>query len=168
MLRLRIPIILVLAALCAGTAQAQVDTGTILGTIRDQSGAVVPGATVTVREAATNAVTTFIADAEGNYVATPLRIGTYSVTVELTSFKTQTREGIVVRLQDRWRVDFDLEPGDIKESVVVTGEAPLVQSETSSLGEVVDRRQIVDLPLNGRNYIDLATLTSGGPEPAVA
>ena len=58
-------------------------------------------------------------------------------------------------------MDFELEPGDINESVVVTGEAPLVQSETSSLGEVVDTRQIVDLPLNGRNYIDLATLTSG-------
>ena len=67
----------------------------------------------------------------------------------------------MLRVQDRLRLDFELEPGDIKESVVVTGEAPLVQSETSSLGEVVDTRQIVGLPLNGRNYIDLATLTSG-------
>ena len=67
----------------------------------------------------------------------------------------------MLRVQDRLRLDFELEPGDIKESVVVTGEAPLVQSETSSLGEVVDARQIVGLPLNGRNYIDLATLTSG-------
>ena len=161
MLRLRIPFIVVLAALCAGTAQAQVDTGSILGTIRDKSGAVVPGATVSVREATTNALTTLIADAAGNYVATPLRIGTYSVSVELAGFKTETREGIVLRVQDRLRLDFELEPGDIKESVVVTGEAPLVQSETSSLGEVVDTRQIVGLPLNGRNYIDLATLTSG-------
>ena len=161
MLRLRIPVILVLAALWAGTAQAQVDTGTILGTIRDQSGAVVPGATVSVREATTNALTTLIADAEGNYVATPLRIGTYTISVELAGFKTDTREGIVLRVQDRLRLDFGLEPGDIHESVVVTGETPLVQTETSSLGEVVDTRQIVDLPLNGRNYIDLATLTSG-------
>ena len=137
------------------------DTGSILGTIRDKSGAVVPGATVSVREAGTNALTAVSADAAGNYVATPLRIGTYSVTVELAGFKTETREGIVVRVQDRLRLDFDLQPGDIKESVVVTGEAPLVQSETSSLGEVVDTRQIVGLPLNGRNYIDLATLTSG-------
>ena len=128
MMRLRIPFILVLVALCAGTAEAQVDTGSILGTVRDKSGAVVPGATVTVREAGTNASTAVIADDEGNYVATPLRIGMYSVTVELAGFKTETREEIVVRVQDRWRVDFELQPGDIKESVVVTGEAPLVES----------------------------------------
>ena len=83
------------------------------------------------------------------------------MSVELPGFKKQTREGIVLRVQDRLRIDFELEPGDVTESVVVTGEAPLVQSETSSLGEVVDARQIVGLPLNGRNYIDLATLTSG-------
>jgi len=114
MLRLRIPLILVLAALCAGTADAQVDTGSILGTVRDRSGAVVPGATVSVREAGTNALTAVIADEAGNYVATPLRIGTYSVTVELAGFKTETREGIVVRVQDRLRLDFELQPGDIK------------------------------------------------------
>jgi hypothetical protein len=161
MVRFRIQFVLSLVALWAGTAQAQVDTGSILGTVRDKSGAIVPGASVTVREATTNAVTRLVADAAGNYVATPLRIGTYSVTIELTGFRKETREGIVLRVQDRLRVDFVLEPGDIKESVVVTGEAPLVQSETSSLGEVVDTRQIVGLPLNGRNYIDLATLTSG-------
>ena len=111
MRRLRIPFILVLAALCAGTAQAQVDTGSILGTVRDKSGAVVPGATVSVREATTNALTTLTADAAGNYVATPLRIGTYSVTVELAGFKTETREGIVVRVQDRLRLDFELAAG---------------------------------------------------------
>jgi Carboxypeptidase regulatory-like domain/TonB-dependent Receptor Plug Domain len=161
MLRVRGQFILFLAALWAGTAQAQVDTGSILGMIRDKSGGVVPGATVTVRESTTNTVMTLIADAAGNYVATPLRIGTYAVSVELTGFKKETREGVVLRVQDRLRLDFELEPGDIKESVVVTGEAPIVQSETSSLGEVVDARQIVGLPLNGRNYIDLATLTSG-------
>src|SRR4029453_15435346 len=105
MLRLRIPAILMLAALCAGTAQAQVDTGTILGTVRDQSGAVVPGATVSVREAKTNALTTVITGATGNYVATPLRIGTYTISVELVGFKTDTREGIVLRVQDRLRLD---------------------------------------------------------------
>ncbi len=154
---------LVLAAglLGASPALAQVDTGSILGTVRDKSGAVVPGATVNVLESSTNTLTVRSADASGNYVATPLRIGVYAVTVELTGFKKQTRAGIVLRVQDRLRIDFELEPGDLAESVVVTGEAPLVQSETSSLGEVVDAQQIVALPLNGRNYIDLATLTSG-------
>lgn len=160
MRRLRILLVL-LVALAPGTAHAQVDTGSIVGTVRDKSGAIVPGASVSVRESTTNTLSTLIADSAGNYVATPLRIGVYAVSVELTGFKKQTREGIVLRVQDRLRIDFELEPGDVTESVVVTGEAPLIQSETSSLGEVVDARQMVGLPLNGRNYIDLATLTSG-------
>jgi hypothetical protein len=157
------PLLLALLAVAfaASPALAQVDTGSILGTVHDKSGGVVPGATVTVRESTTNTVVTLIADVAGNYVATPLRIGTYTVSVELMGFKKETREGIVLRVQDRLRLDFDLVPGDIKESVVVVGDAPLVQTETSSLGEVVDARQIVGLPLNGRNYIDLATLTAG-------
>ena len=160
MLRHRIAFTL-LVALWAGAAQAQVDTGSIVGTVRDTSGAIVPGASVSVRESTTNALSTVVADAAGNYVATPLRIGVYALSVELAGFKKQTRDGIVLRVQDRLRIDFVLQPGDVSESVVVTGEAPLVQSETSSLGEVIDARQIVALPLNGRNYIDLATLTTG-------
>jgi hypothetical protein len=152
---------LFVSGLAAAPALAQVDTGAIVGTVRDKSGAVVPGASLSVRESATNTLSALTADAAGNYVATPLRVGVYAVSVELTGFKKQTREGVVLRVQDRLRIDFELEPGDVTESVVVTGEAPLVQSETSSLGEVVDARQIVGLPLNGRNYIDLATLTSG-------
>jgi hypothetical protein len=150
-----------LALLVPALAQAQVDTGTILGSVRDKTGAVIPGAHVSVRESTTNTFTALVADAAGNYVATPLRIGVYVVSVELAGFKKETREGIVLRVQDRLRIDFTLEPGDISESVVVTSEAPLVQSETSSLGQVIDARQIVGLPLNGRNYIDLATLTTG-------
>src|SRR6185295_3433085 len=159
--RFRVDFLLLLVVFGVGTAQAQVDTGSIVGTLRDTSGAIVPGASVTLRESTTNTLTTRTADAAGNYVATPLRIGTYAVSVELAGFRKETREGVVLRVQDRLRVDFVLQPGDVAESVVVQGEAPLVQSETSSLGEVVDARQIVGLPLNGRNYIDLATLTSG-------
>jgi hypothetical protein len=87
--------------------------------------------------------------------------GVYAVSVELAGFKKETREGIVLRVQDRLRIDFKLEPGNLAESLTVTGEAPLVQSETSSLGQVIDASQIQGLPLNGRNFIDLATLTAG-------
>ncbi len=153
---------LALAALCFAStpALAQVDTGSILGTVRDKSGALVAGASISVRESTTNA-TKKLNETWSSYVATPLLIDTYTVSVERTGFKKQTREGIVLRVQDRLRIDFELEPGDVAESVVVVGDAPLIQSETSSLGEVVDAQQIVGLPLNGRNYIDLATLTSG-------
>ena len=98
---------------------------------------------------------------DGDYIATPLRIGTYTVSVDLQGFKKATRSNLVLRVQDRLRVDFQLEVGDMSEAVVVTGEAPLIQTETSSMGEVIDSRQIQSLPLNGRNYLDLATLTVG-------
>src|SRR5262245_6717955 len=150
-----------LALLAPVFASAQVDTGAIVGTVKDKSGAVIPGATISVREMTTNTQSTFTADASGNYVATPLRIGAYAVSVEHEGFKKETRDGIVLRVQDRLRIDFELDPGALTESVVVTSEAPIVQSETSSLGEVVDKNKIVGLPLNGRNYIDLATLTTG-------
>ena len=122
---------------------------------------------VSLRDTATNTVTQLVADAAGNYVATPLRIGVYAVSVELPGFKKQTREGIVLRVQDRLRIDFDLEPGAVAETVVVTGEAPLVQSETSSLGEVVDARQIVGLPLNGRTRTRARCSRSPQPGRAV-
>jgi hypothetical protein len=140
---------------------AQVDTGTIVGTVLDKSGAVVPNATVTLTEVQTNIKTIVKSDAEGNYIATPLKVGNYSISVAIAGFKTQTRENVVLRVQDRLRADFELQVGEVTEKILVTEEVPLVQTETSSLGEVIDSRQITDLPLNGRNYTQLATLTTG-------
>jgi len=148
-------------ALLPGIARAQVDTGTILGTVRDASGAAVADGTITITETKVNASTTVKTNSTGDYVATPLRIGTYSVSVDVQGFKKATRSEVVLRVQDRLRVDFQLQVGDVAEVVVVSGEAPLIQTETSSMGEVIDSRQIQSLPLNGRNYLDLATLTVG-------
>src|SRR5713226_4478461 len=140
---------------------AQVDTGLIVGTLHDQSGAVVPGATVTANEVNTNTRTIMHSDAGGNYFSPPLRVGKYTVSAEAQGFSTQSRENIVLQVQDRLRVDFDMRVGEVSERVVVSADAPLIQTETSSLGEVVNDRQVSDLPLNGRNYLDLATLTAG-------
>ncbi len=140
---------------------AQVDTATLVGTVRDASGAVVPGATVAATQVETNMGTTTKTDAEGNYVLTPLKIGKYSVTAEAAGFKKQTRGNITLNVQDRLPVDFDLQVGAVTETVNVSEAAPLVETETSSLGEVIDSRQITDLPLNGRDYLQLATLTTG-------
>jgi outer membrane receptor protein involved in Fe transport len=142
-------------------ARAQVDTGSILGTVHDPSRAPVDGATLTITETKTNAVTSVKTNSSGDYIATPLRIGTYSVSVVAPGFKKETRSGVVLRVQDRLRIDFKLEVGGVEEAVVVSGEAPLVQADTSSMGEVIESRQIESLPLNGRNYLDLATLTVG-------
>ena len=154
-----IPLLFVLLA--SSNIRAQVDTATIVGTIRDASGAVVPGAAVAATEVNTNVKVSTHSDSEGNYVLVPLKVGTYSVTVEAMGFKTQVQSNVLLQVQDRLRVDFSLTVGAVSQTVNVTEQVPLVQTESSSLGEVIGSRQITDLPLNGRNYLQLATLTTG-------
>jgi hypothetical protein len=112
-------------------------------------------------DVATNASYKTQTDGIGNYASPPLRPGNYKVMAEAQGFKTQTRSTVVVQVQDRVRIDFDMAVGAVSENVVVTAETPVIQSETSSLGEVVAAKQIEDLPLNGRDYVQLATLTTG-------
>jgi outer membrane receptor protein involved in Fe transport len=140
---------------------AQVDMATIVGTVQDASGAVVPAAAVTARELNTNISTSTKADASGNFVITPLKIGRYVVTVEAAGFKQEARSGIDLQVQDRLKVNFTLQVGAITDTVNVDAQTPLIQTETSSLGNVIGTRQITDLPLNGRDYTQLATLTAG-------
>ena len=142
-------------------AFAQVDTGTVAGSVRDSSGAGLASASVTFVDLATNATSKAQADASGNYTSPPLRPGDYKVTAEASGFKTQTRSTITVQVQDRLRVDFDLTVGSVSENILVTAETPIIQTDTSSLGEVITTDQITELPLNGRDYIQLATLTTG-------
>ncbi len=141
--------------------QAQVDTATIVGTVQDSSGAIVPGASVTATEVNTNIKTSTRTDTAGNYVLTPLKIGNYAVAVEAQGFKKETRGGVVLQVQDRVRVDFALQIGSISEAINIEADVPVVQTESSSLGDVIASRQITDLPLNGRDYTQLATLTTG-------
>jgi len=145
----------------ANELYAQADTATIVGTVHDATGAVVPGAPVTVTAAGTNVATATRTDAAGNYVVTPLKIGDYVVAVEAQGFKKQTRSGILLQVQDRVRVDFTLDVGSVTETVNIEAVVPLVQTESSALGDVIGGRQITDLPLNGRDYTQLATLTTG-------
>ena len=148
-------------AFTALVAFAQVDTGTIAGSVRDSQGASVASATVTFVDIATNGVTKTETDEKGDYVSPPLRPGTYKVQAEAKGFKTQTRATIALQVQDRLRVDFDMAVGSVSENIVVTAEVPNVQTDTSSLGQVVGTAQIEELPLNGRDYIQLATLSTG-------
>ncbi len=140
---------------------AQVDTATVVGIVRDTSGAVLPGTTVTATEVRTGAASSTETDGSGNYVLTSLPIGTYSLSAELPGFKKNSRDGIVLRVQDRVRLDFELEVGDIAETVTVVSSTPRLETETSSLGQVMESHEIEALPLNQRNYLDLATLTTG-------
>src|SRR5438067_4876041 len=143
------------------TAFAQVDTGAIAGSVRDTSGAGLASASVTFVDVARNTTMKAQADASGNYASPPLRPGNYKVTAEASGFKTETRSTITVQVQDRLRVDFAMTVGSVSENVLVTAETPTIQTDTSSLGEVITTGQITELPLNGRDYIQLATLTTG-------
>jgi outer membrane receptor protein involved in Fe transport len=142
-------------------AYGQVDTATIVGTVHDTSGAVIISGAVTVTATDTGIKTTVRTDSTGNYVVTPLRIGNYSVTVEAPGFRTETHSGIVLQVQDRLRVDFTMQVGSVNEAVNVEAAVPVIETETSSLGDVVTSQQVTDLPLNGRDFTQLATLTTG-------
>jgi hypothetical protein len=153
---------LVVIALLLGTlAYGQADTATIVGTVRDSSGAVIVGGTITVTETDTSTKIVARTDSTGNYVVTPLRIGNYTVAVEAPGFKTETHSGIVLQVQDRLRVDFTMQVGSVNEAVNVQESVPVIETETSALGDVVASQQITDMPLNGRDYTQLATLTTG-------
>jgi len=140
---------------------AQVDTGTIAGSVRDSQGAGVASAAITFVEINTNATMKTQADGSGDFASPPLRPGNYKVIAEAQGFKTQTRSTITLKIQDRLRIDFDMAVGSVSENIVVTAETPTVQTETSSLGQVITSTQITELPLNGRDYIQLATLSTG-------
>jgi outer membrane receptor protein involved in Fe transport len=142
-------------------ASAQFDAATVLGAVVDASGARVPGVTVTLRNSDTGIVSTTITDSEGNYQFLNVRIGTYSVRAELQGFSAAIAENVAITVNARQRVDLTMKIGDIGETVVVTGAARLLESESSDRGQVIGHEQIVNLPLNGRAYADLALLSPG-------
>src|ERR1700722_3217894 len=140
---------------------AQKDAGAIVGLVRDPSGAVVTGAKVTVTDAERGVDVVLSTNAQGEYVASPLKIGHYTVTVEKQGFKKAIAGPVEVNIQDRLSVDLKLEPGMATEVVTVSGARPQLETETSELGQVVDSHTINALPLNGRNYAQLALLGVG-------
>ncbi|HUQ91962.1 MAG TPA: carboxypeptidase regulatory-like domain-containing protein [Bryobacteraceae bacterium] len=141
-------------------AAAQV-TGTILGSVRDNTGASVSGAKITITDVGKGTSQSYTSDEEGNYSAPFLIPGTYSVAVEMSAFKRQVREGIILQVDQRARVDFALEVGQVTETINVVAAAPLVQSDSSELGTVVPERAVRELPLNGRNFSQLVYLSPG-------
>jgi Carboxypeptidase regulatory-like domain len=155
--------ILVVALLISAVSVtlAQVDTGSFVGTVKDTSGALLPNVTVTATNMDTGIPTAIKTDANGNYVITPLHIGRYSITVESTGFRKEIRNDIVLDVQQSIKLDFTLQVGSVSETMEVSGAAPLLDTESASLGDVVAAQQIEQMPLNGRRYTDLAALTSG-------
>lgn len=150
-----------LLAVLALSLQAQVTTSTILGTVRDRSGAVVPGASVTVVQVDTNFARSAVSDDLGQYQIGFLPLGTYRVEVDANGFKRFQQTGVVLDIGRQARVDASLEVGSLTESVEVTADAPQVNTTSSTLGRTVNNEEVVNLPLVNRNLYTLLTLTPG-------
>jgi len=150
---------LVLLAAFASTASAQ--NAQITGTVKDASGAVIPGATVSARNADTGFVRTAVTDAQGDYRVQSLPPGHYAVSAELSGFTTETRPDITLIIDETATLNFSLKPAAIAETVTVTGESPIVDITRSDVSTSVSTQQIQDLPVASRRWIDLAMLTPG-------
>jgi len=152
---------LALFASLTASSWAQKDTGSIVGTVKDPSGAVVPNASVTVTDVEHGQTFQSTTNADGEFVASPLRIGRYTISVQQAGFKKAVSVPVNLDVQQRVAVNIVLQVGQISESVVVSSTAPLLESETSELGQVVDSQRVANLPLNGRNFAQLALLAAG-------
>jgi hypothetical protein len=139
----------------------QLDTALIVGTVTDATGAVIPGVTLTFNHVATGTTYTSGTSAEGNYRSSPLRIGEYIVIAESEGFRTYSGSGVSLSIGDVRQLDIVLEVGAVTEVIEVEASAPLLQTSEAAAGTVIENRQIVDLPLNGRDYLQLAVISSG-------
>jgi carboxypeptidase family protein len=157
-------VLLVLALAIAGmpvTLAAQSVSGTILGTVTDTSGSVIPNAKVTIVNEGTGLTRTVQSDSNGEFTAPQLPTGHYTVMAELTGFKTMTLSNIELTVDQRARIDLKLEVGAMTETVSVEATSPLLQTSSSELGTTVQAQQIEALPLNGRNFVNLTRTIPG-------
>ncbi len=151
--------------LVTGTATAQVDQGAMTGTVTDNTGAIVPGAQVTLSATDTGLTLQSKSNGSGNFTFSPIKIGNYSVSASAPGFQTTTRQNIHVDVQQRLQVNLALTPGQVSQTVTVTGAVALLQTQSSAVGQVIDTKTINDTPLNGRNWVYIAQLTAGVAPP---
>lgn len=164
-----IRLLMLAAALSAGPAlYAQFDTATVLGTVRDASGAAVQGSQVTLENLRTGIKLTTVTNESGDYQFLTVRIGEYRVIAESEGFKQAIAEAFTVTVNARQRVDLALEVGAVTESVTISDAVARLETDTSSRGTVVGSQQVVNLPLNGRAYADLALLAPGVRRSGIA
>ncbi len=143
------------------TISAQLPTATVLGVVKDSSASLVPDAKLTIRNVETGQTRTVNSDSEGAYRFSALPVGNYEIRVEKDGFRTEIQSNLTLTVSEEAVLNFALEVGSIGQSVSVTAEAPLVNTTSGSLGGLVNEEKVADLPLNGRNYIDLTLLQPG-------
>src|SRR5438309_10871327 len=157
--------VMLLLFLSAPPLRAQVDTGSILGTVTDASGAAINGAKVTLTNEGTSATLTTTTGQDGSYKFAPLRVGNYKVTATFQGFQTVTKRNITVDVGADVVADISLSPGAVTQTVEVEATVPVLQTQNAAVGQVVDSRSVNDLPLNGRNFTFLAQLSAGVNTP---
>jgi len=145
----------------APTSRGQIESGTFVGTVHDTSGGVMAGATVTITNTETNVAHKTATNEQGEYTVSHLNPGLYSIAIEQVGFKTATQTNIKLDINQVVRVDVALVPGAVSEHIEVTAAEPLVESQTSSIGQVIEETQVHELPLNGRDFVQLAYLSPG-------
>ncbi len=156
---IRLAVLGALVACGAQTAWAQ--NAQVLGTIKDQTGAIVPGVTVTARNVETGLVRTDVSNEAGAFRLPALPPGTYRVTAELQGFSTETRPDILLVIEQTAILNFMLKPAGLSENVTVTGESPIIDTTRSDVATAVSTQQIQDLPVASRRWIDLVMLVPG-------
>src|SRR5687767_11167714 len=146
-LRAGIGLCVIGALLLPAEAAGQAAVGALVGNVRDESGGSVPGATITATETRTNISRTAVSNAAGNYTFTNLSPGSYRIEGELVGFRKFSRDSVEVNVNTTIRVDISLTVGELEESVTVTGEAPMLQTDRTDTGRIIQSEQITQLPL---------------------
>jgi carboxypeptidase family protein/TonB-dependent receptor-like protein len=154
-------LLIALLGVLSGAAVAQVSTATVSGTVKDQSGAVLPGATVTATNTETGSVRTATSGSRGEYRFSSLAVGTYDVKAEMSGFQAGIRKGLTLSVGSAPVADFSLEVGNVTQQVTVTEQAPLLETTTATVSGLVDPTQMREIPLNARSFIDLVPMQTG-------
>jgi hypothetical protein len=148
-----------LVLLFGANGSGQTATGEIAGTVRDSTGAVLPGVTLTITHQASGQQRQLATDANGNYRVPALPVGEYSIKAELPDFKTQLRQGVVLQVGRQAQIDLTMEVGSIEQAIRIDASAPPIQTANAELSEIIDNARVTMLPLNGRRFVDLTLLS---------
>jgi len=162
--RIAVFLMLVAALLATSTALGQ-STATVQGTVTDSKGAVLPNATVVVRNKNTSTERTVQTDSDGNYQVAALPVGLYAIEVRIQGFKTQVADQVTLEVARTIVQNFQMDVGAISEQVQVSSDVPVIETSTTSVGTVINQRTVQEIPLNGRHFVDLGLLIPGSVTP---
>jgi hypothetical protein len=160
-----LPLLAVAVGLVVSVSTFGQSTATVQGSITDSKGAVVPNATVVLRNKATLIERTTQTDSDGNYQVAALPVGTYTIEVRASGFKTQLADQVSIQVAQTVVQNFQMEVGAISEQVLVTSDIPVIETSTTSVGTVINQRTVQEIPLNGRHFVDLGLLIPGSVTP---